>query len=92
MAFLMDDADFDRGSDALCRRGIEHLGRSAGAALAKPSTGDGRRLYFEDLSGQLLGTSPKRTCDGPASTADPFSIRYRYSIPNAEHSSCVRLR
>ncbi|KSU56877.1 MULTISPECIES: VOC family protein [Gordonia] len=54
MAFLMDDIEFDRGYDALRRRGVDHW---ADPQMRRPneiSTEEGRRVYFKDPSGQLL--------------------------------------
>ena len=54
MAFLMDDIEFDRGYDALRRRGVDHW---ADPQMRRPneiSTDEGRRVYFKDPSGQLL--------------------------------------
>ena len=54
MAFLMDDAEFDRGYDVLTKLGVEHWADPQMARPGEISTDEGRRVYFKDPSGHFL--------------------------------------
>lgn len=54
MAFLMDDAEFDRGYRYLVDHEVEHWADPQMRRPREISTEEGRRVYFKDPSGHYL--------------------------------------